>query len=456
MRYKNFYFLGIGGIGMSAIARYFNSKGYAVAGYDRTRSKLCETLEKEGVNIHYNDDCALIPDAFRNERDTLVIYTPAIPADNNELQFFREHSFCIEKRAQVLGEITRSERGLCIAGTHGKTTTSTMTAHLLKQSHIDCNAFLGGISKNYNSNLLLSDKSDLVVIEADEFDRSFHHLTPYMAVITAVDADHLDIYGTHEAYIESFAHFTSLIQKGGCLIMKKGLPLSPRVQQGVKVYTYSANEKADFYADNIHYGNGELRFDFATPDTLITDINLGVPVTVNIENGVAAMAMAWLNGATATEIRDAMATFAGTNRRFNFILKTDKLVMMDDYAHHPEELKACITSVRNLYPGKRILGIFQPHLFSRTRDFYKEFAKSLSMLNGVILLPIYPAREKPIPGITSEIILDEVTADDKRICSKERLCEEILHTDYDVYITIGAGDIELLIPEIKETLSNKA
>jgi UDP-N-acetylmuramate--alanine ligase len=238
--------------------------------------------------------------------------------------------------------------------------------------------------------------------------------------------------------------------------MKKGLPLLPRVQQGVKVYTYSANEKADFYADNIHYGNGELRFDFATPDTLITDINLGVPVTVNIENGVAAMAMAWLNGATATEIRDAMATFAGTNRRFNFILKTDKLVMMDDYAHHPEELKACITSVRNLYPDKRILGIFQPHLFSRTRDFYKEFAKSLSMLNGVILLPIYPAREKPIPGITSEIILDEVTADDKRICSKERLCEEILHTDYDVYITIGAGDIELLIPEIKETLSNKA
>ncbi len=278
MNYTHFYFLGIGGIGMSAIARYFKAKGFDVAGYDRTRSQLCEELEQEGISIHYDDDVNLVPLAFTDKTKTLVVYTPAIPADNSEYNYFVKQGFTIQKRAQVLGEVTRIERGLCVAGTHGKTTTSTMTALLLKQSHVDCNAFLGGISKNYTSNLLLSDKSDLVVIEADEFDRSFHHLTPYMAVVTAVDADHLDIYGTHEAYLESFAHFTSLIQTGGCLIMKKGIELKPRLQAGVKLYTYSATEPADFYAENIKIGNGELHFDFVTPTSRIDDVNLGVPV----------------------------------------------------------------------------------------------------------------------------------------------------------------------------------
>jgi len=440
---------------MSAIARYFKSKGHNVAGYDRTRSALCRALEDEGINIHYEEDIRLIEPEYRNTQDTLVVFTPAIPVDNQELVYFKNNGFTIEKRAQVLGEITRTERGLCVAGTHGKTTTSSMTAHLLKQSHVDCNAFLGGISQNYESNLLLSDRSDLVVIEADEFDRSFHQLSPYMAVVTAVDADHLDIYGTHEAYIESFEHFTSLIQPAGCLVMKKGLAMNPRVQNGVKIYTYSATEKADFYAENIKIGNGEIHFDFVAPNTRINDISLGVPVMVNIENGVAAMAIAHLNGVNDEEIREAMATFKGTNRRFNFILKNEKCVLIDDYAHHPEELKACISSIRNLYPDKKILGIFQPHLFTRTRDFYKDFAKSLSLLNGVILLPIYPAREKPIPGITSKVILDEITAEDKSLCLKEELCEKLKDTDYDVYITIGAGDIELLVPQVKNALETR-
>ena len=343
------YFVGAGGIGMSALVRYFLSKGKKVAGYDRTPTDLTAELNQEGAEIHYEDNVALIPDYCRNPQDTLVVYTPAIPESHTELTYFREHGFEVMKRARVLGEITNCSRGLCVAGTHGKTTTSSMLAHILKQSHVDCNAFLGGILKNYESNLMLSDRSDLTVIEADEFDRSFHWLRPYMAIITAADPDHLDIYGTPEAYRESFEHFTSLIRPDGCLILKKGLNLQPQLKPGVTLYTYSANEEADFYAKNIRIGNGEIVFDFVTPNECIENVQLGVPVKVNIENGVAAMALAWLNGVTTEELRQGMKTFAGPVRRFDFHLKRENIVLLDDYAHHPAELKASIISVKELY-----------------------------------------------------------------------------------------------------------
>lgn len=451
MNYKNIYFLGIGGIGMSALARYFKAKGYAVAGYDRTRSRLCEELEAEGIAIHYTDDVAQIAPEFLHNESTLVVYTPAIPAEHSEFVYFRQHGFTIEKRAQVLGEITRVERGLCVAGTHGKTTTSTMLAHLLKQSHVDCNAFLGGIAKNYTSNLMLSDTSDLVVIEADEFDRSFHHLTPYMAVVTAVDADHLDIYGTHEAYLESFAHFTSLIVEGGCLIMKKGIALQPRLGNGVKLYTYSATEQADFYAENVRIGNGTIVFDFVTPTETIADIELGVPVQVNIENGVAAMAVAWLNGVSADELRSGMRSFAGIRRRFEIWLKTDRLTIIDDYAHHPAELEASIKSVKALYADKKVLGVFQPHLYTRTRDFYREFAAALSHLDEAMLVELYPAREEPIAGISSQTIYDEITCP-KTLTTKAELINVLKTKHFDVLLTLGAGDLDAMLPQIVESL----
>ncbi len=451
MNYKNIYFLGIGGIGMSAIARYFKAKGYNVAGYDRTRSRLCEELEAEGIAIHYTDDVAQIAPEFLQQESTLVVYTPAIPAEHSEFVYFRQGGFSIEKRAQVLGEITRVERGLCVAGTHGKTTTSTMLAHLLKQSHVDCNAFLGGIAKNYTSNLMLSDTSDLVVIEADEFDRSFHHLTPYMAVVTAVDADHLDIYGTHDAYLESFAHFTSLIVEGGCLIMKKGIALQPRLGNGVKLYTYSAAEKADFYAENVRIGNGTIVFDFVTPTETIADIELGVPVQVNIENGVAAMAVAWLNGVSADELRSGMRSFAGIRRRFETWLKTDRLTIIDDYAHHPAELEASIKSVKALYADKKVLGVFQPHLYTRTRDFYREFAAALSHLDEAMLVELYPAREVPIAGISSQTIYDEVTCP-KTLTTKAELINVLKSKQFDVLLTLGAGDLDTMLPQIVEAL----
>ena len=451
MNYKNIYFLGIGGIGMSAIARYFAAKGYAVAGYDRTRSRLCEELEAEGIAIHYTDDVAQIAPEFLHNESTLVVYTPAIPAEHSEFVYFRQHGFTIEKRAQVLGEITRVERGLCVAGTHGKTTTSTMLAHLLKQSHVDCNAFLGGIAKNYTSNLMLSDTSDLVVIEADEFDRSFHHLTPYMAVVTAVDADHLDIYGTHEAYLESFAHFTSLIVEGGCLIMKKGIALQPHLGNGVKLYTYSATEQADFCATNVRIGNGTIVFDFVTPTETIADIELGVPVQVNIENGVAAMAVAWLNGVSADELRSGMRSFAGIRRRFETWLKTDRLTIIDDYAHHPAELEASIKSVKALYADKKVLGVFQPHLYTRTRDFYREFAAALSHLDEAMLVELYPAREVPIAGISSQTIYDEITCP-KTLTTKAELINVLKTKHFDVLLTLGAGDLDAMLPQIVESL----
>jgi len=453
---QSVYFVGAGGIGMSALIRYFLAKGLRVAGYDRTASSLTEELITEGADIHYDDDIQLIPSDFKRPQHTLVVYTPAVPETHSELRFFRSNGFETLKRSQVLGLITESSQALCIAGTHGKTTTSSMTAHLLKQSHVDCNAFLGGILKPYDSNLMLSDKSSLTVIEADEYDRSFHQLAPYMAVITYADPDHLDIYGSPEAYRESFEIFTSLIRAGGALIMKLGIDVEPRLQPDVRMFTYSASDKtADFHAENIRVGNGQITFDFVSPELTITDIQLGVPVTVNIENGVAAIALAVLNGVLPDEIRRGMASFAGVARRFDFILNKADITLIDDYAHHPEEIRNCIRSVRALYPDRRITGIFQPHLYSRTRDFAPEFAESLSLLDELILLDIYPAREEPIPGVSSQIIFDRVTIPDKTLCTKAELFNIIESGYYDVVLTIGAGDIDQLVEPIKQLLDKK-
>lgn len=452
---KAVYFIGAGGIGMSALVRYFLSKGKKVGGYDRTPSELTEKLIEEGAAIHYEENVSLIPADFLDPKTTLVVYTPAIPTEHSEWAYFRKHGFEIQKRAQVLGMLTQTEKGLCVAGTHGKTTTSTMAAHLLHNSHVECNAFLGGISKNYNTNLLLSEKSDFVVIEADEFDRSFHWLTPYATVITATDADHLDIYGTHEAYIESFRKYTSLIRPDGYLIIKKGLELDPMVQPGVTIYTYS-KEEGDFHAENIRIGNGEICFDFLSPLGSIKDIRLGVPVLVNIENGIAAMALAQIAGATAEEIKKAMLSFRGVDRRFDFKLKNDHIVFLSDYAHHPEEIKQSVTSLRALYPDKKITTVFQPHLYTRTRDFYKDFAASLSLVDEVILLDIYPAREKPIEGVTSQLIYDNLRPDiEKCLCHKDNLLEILKSKHLEVLVTLGAGDIENYVPQICEILKDK-
>ena len=452
---KAVYFIGAGGIGMSALVRYFLSKGKHVAGYDKTPSELTHKLEEEGANIHYEENVSLIPDTCKDPDSTLVVYTPAIPADHEELCHFRENNFKIHKRAQVLGMITRTEKGICVAGTHGKTTTSTMAAYLIDHSHIGCNAFLGGISKNYGTNLLLSEKSEFVVIEADEFDRSFHWLTPYATVVTATDSDHLDIYGTHEAYLESFRKYTSLIRPDGFLVIKKGLDLIPDVQPGVTVYTYSATD-GDFHAENIRIGNGEIFFDYISPLGNIKDIQLGVPVYVNIENGVAAMALAQLCGVTGEEIKAAMPGFAGVDRRFDFKIKNDHIVFLSDYAHHPAEIRQSVSSIRTLYPERKITAIFQPHLYTRTRDFYKDFADSLSLLDEVILLDIYPAREKPIPGVTSQLIYDNLRPGiEKTMCSKEELLDVLRTRKTEVLITLGAGDIDNYVPQIYEMLKDK-
>lgn len=452
---KAVYFIGAGGIGMSALVRYFLSKGKKVGGYDRTPSELTEKLKEEGADIHYEENTDLIPADFREATTTLVVYTPAIPAEHKELIYFRNNGFEIQKRAQVLGMLTRTEKGMCVAGTHGKTTTSTMAAHLLHQSHVKCNAFLGGISKNYGTNLLLDEESPYVVIEADEFDRSFHWLTPYATVITAVDSDHLDIYGTREAYLESFRKYTSLIRPDGYLIIKKGLELVPDVQPGVTIYTYSP-EEGDFHAENIRIANGEICFDYVSPLGNIQDIQLGVPVYVNIENGVAAMALAQIGGADAEEIRKAMASFNGVDRRFDFKLKTDRMVFLSDYAHHPAEIKQSVSSIRTLYPDKKITAVFQPHLYTRTRDFYKEFADSLSLLDEVILLDIYPARELPIPGVSSQLIYDHLRPGiQKSLCKKEDLMNVLAGKTLEVLITLGAGDIENYVPQIYEMIKDK-
>lgn len=452
---ESVYFVGAGGIGMSALVRYFLSKGKVVAGYDRTPSELTECLITEGAQIHYTENVNLIPDACKNPETTLVILTPAVPQEHAELVYFRNNGFDIQKRAQVLGTITHSSKGLCVAGTHGKTTTSTMAAHLLYQSHVGCTAFLGGISKNYHTNLLLSQNSPYTVIEADEFDRSFHWLSPYMSVITSTDPDHLDIYGTAEAYLESFEHYTTLIQPGGALIIRKDITLQPKVQPGVKVYTYS-RDAGDFHAENIHIGNGEIFIDFVGPDIRINNIQLGVPVSINIENGVAAMALAHLNGVTDKEIREGMKSFRGVDRRFDFKIKNDRMVFLSDYAHHPSEIRQSVISMRELYKDKKITAIFQPHLYTRTRDFYKDFADSLSLLDEVILTDIYPAREEPIPGITSQLIYENLRPGiDKCLCKKEEILDILKKKEIEVLITLGAGDIENYVTSITEELKNR-
>lgn len=452
---KSVYFVGAGGIGMSAIARYFLHIGVVVVGYDKTPSALTKELEKEGMDIHYEENVALIPAACKDASSTLVIYTPAIPQEHQELVYFHENGFTIEKRAQVLGTLTRSHKGLCVAGTHGKTTTSTMCAHIMHQSHVDCNAFLGGISKNYGTNYILSDKSDYVVIEADEFDRSFHWLRPWMSVITATDPDHLDIYGTKEAYLESFRHYTELIQPGGALIIHKNLEMKQHVQDGVKIYEYSLNE-GDFHAENIKIDNGEITFDFISPVESISNVELGQPVPINIENAVAAMAMAQLNGCTAEEIKEGIKTYEGVERRFDFKIKDDKHVFLSDYAHHPKEIYQSAKSIRELYKNRKITAIFQPHLYTRTRDFYKDFADSLSILDEVILCDIYPAREAPIPGVTSELIYKNLKPGvEKSMIHKENVLDLVKKRDFDVLIVLGAGDLDNLVPQMAEILKQK-
>ena len=452
---KSVYFIGAGGIGMSALVRYFLSKGKKVGGYDRTPSELTMKLIEEGADIHYEEAPEKIPGEFKNPESTLVVYTAAMPEDHILLQYFRQHGFTIYKRAQVLGMLTRSSKGLCAAGTHGKTTTSAMTAHLLYQSQVGCDAFLGGISKNYGTNLLLSDNSDYVVIEADEFDRSFHWLSPYATIITSTDADHLDIYGTEEAYLESFNHYTSLIQPGGTLVIREGIRLQPRLQEGVRLYTYSS-ESGDFHAENVRIGGGEIVFDYVSPLGNISDVQLGVPVAINIENGIAAMALAQLSGVSNEDIKTGMASFRGVDRRFDFKIKTDKVVYLSDYAHHPEEIKQSIISMRALYGDKKLTGVFQPHLYTRTRDFYQEFADSLSLLDEVILTDIYPARELPIEGVSSELIYDNLRPGmDKTLCKKEEVIDILKEKEIEVLITLGAGDIENYAPQICEILNER-
>ena len=449
------YFVGAGGIGMSALERYFLSRGVCVAGYDRTESALTRQLAAEGADLHYADDPALIPGRCRDARHTLVVFTPAIPADHKELAYFRQNGFEVQKRAEVLGLLTRHMRGLCVAGTHGKTTTSSMLAHLLHESHVGCNAFLGGIAKNYGTNCLLSASSPYVVIEADEFDRSFHHLRPFASVITATDADHLDIYGTEEAYLESFRHYTTLIQPGGALVVHRGLKMRDDLQPGVRRYEY-ARDEGDFHARRLRIGQGRIVFDLVSPLGDIEDVELGVPVGVNIENGIAAMALAQLAGAWPDEIRRAMRSFSGVVRRFDFKLNTPRIVFLSDYAHHPAEIRQSILSLREVFDGRRLTAIFQPHLYSRTRDFYADFADSLSLLDSVILTEIYPAREAPIPGVTSQLIYDRLRPGmERRMCRKADVPRIVEEGDFDVLMLLGAGDLDDYAPRLTEILRRK-
>lgn len=452
---KAVYFIGAGGIGMSAIARYFINRGLVVAGYDKTPSALTSQLEKEGMIIHYEENVDEIPHACRDPKSCLVVYTPAIPAEHQELCYFRDRNFTIEKRAQVLGTLTRTHKGLCFAGTHGKTTTSTMCAHIMHQSHLDCNAFLGGISKNYGTNYILSDQSDFVVIEADEFDRSFHWLRPWMTVITATDPDHLDIYGTKEAYLESFRHYTELIQPGGALIIHTNLEMKPNVGPDVRMYTYSRDE-GDFHAENVRIVKGEIIFDFVSPLGNIANVQLGQPIPINVENGVAAMAMAQLNGCTPEEIKYGMETYHGVERRFDFKIRNQHHVLLSDYGHHPKEIMTSARSLRELYPDRKLTVIFQPHLYTRTRDFYLDFAKALSMFDEVILTEIYPAREQPIPGVTSQLIYDNLRPGiEKQMIKKDDVLKFVKSRDFDVLEILGAGNLDDYVPQIERLIEEK-
>ena len=456
---KSVYFVGAGGIGMSALVRYFLHRGCTVGGYDKTSTDLTSALIKEGAKIGFEDDVDKVEECFKDPASTLVVYTPAIPADNRILSWFNMRCFDVQKRAQVLGTLTRSLDGLCVAGTHGKTTTSSMAAFILDGTKEGCNAFLGGILKNIGSNLMTSTRSRRVVIEADEFDRSFHYLTPLRTVITAVDADHLDIYGTYEAYVESFRKYTSLIKPGGDLILHVGLAdkLQPQLQKGVNLYTYGLDE-GTFHAANIRVGNGELKFDYVSPLGSIADVELGVPIPINVENAVAAMAMTQLSGAPDDVIRERIALFRGCDRRFDFHVKRPDKVYLSDYAHHPAEIRQCALSLRKLYAGRKITCIFQPHLYTRTRDFYNEFADSLSLFDEVWLLEIYPAREQPIPGVTSALLADNMKPGVcKGIISRNQVPELVgsIKDSVEVLVTLGAGDLEDYVDTITGILDKK-
>lgn len=463
----NYYFLGIGGIGMSALARYFHQRGDRVSGYDRTETPLTRQLVAEGIPVHYQDNPALVPDGI-----DLVVYTPAVPTDTAEYQYLLEKGYPIKKRSQVLGEIARGKKCIAVAGTHGKTSTSSMIAHILSHTDAGCSAFLGGVSKNFNSNVLVNNDSEYVVVEADEYDRSFLQLTPYCAVITATDADHLDIYGTRENMVEAFRQFASQIHPDGTLVLKQGLTLNPHSDhadhpdhhdhacshsiEGVaaQMVSYTAHGiEADYYPWNVRNYNGNIFFDLRTPKGVYYDIELPNASLYNIENAVAAAAIVTTLGVNEHQLRYGLKTYAGVQRRFDYRIKRKDLIMIDDYAHHPQEIAACIESIRYLYPGKRVVGIFQPHLYSRTRDFADQFAQVLSTLDELIMLPIYPAREKPILGVTSSMILRKIDSLSKYLCTPDQAIELVPALCPDVVVTMGAGDIDRLVPRLEETLS---
>lgn len=455
---RNLYFVGAGGIGMANLVRYFLKKGYEVAGYDRTPSDLTDHLISEGAQLVFDDSVDNIPQEFRNPKDTLVVYTPAVPATNRILSYFRDNGFEVVKRAAVLGKVTEDTDAICVAGSHGKTTTSSMIANIMMNTPLGCTAFLGGILRNTGSNLVLNENSRLSVIEADEYDRSFHNLHPYIAVVTSTDPDHLDIYGDEAHYLEAFAIFTSLIRENGYLITHTGLKYQPDVKPGVKVETYSGHSEGDWHAENIIFGEGTLSFTLIGPDGIrIEDIELGVPVEINIDNAVAAAAATYRAGASAEEIKNGIKSYKGAKRRFEVWLNgkenANGVVLIDDYAHSPNEVSNSIASVKKLYPGKKLTVIFQPHLYTRTRDFADEFAVALSAADTVIMPEIYPARELPIPGITSKTILDKVNGCEKIYCERKDLLNLIKNSNFEMLMTLGAADIDRLLPEIERILT---
>lgn len=445
----NYYFLGIGGIGMSAIARYLHQRGESVSGYDRTESKLTKALEQEGISIHYTDDPSLIP----NNID-IVVYTPAVPQSMEEWKHIENLGVPVKKRSEMLGELTRNKKCIAVAGSHGKTTTSSMIAHLLNKSGIGCNAFLGGICKNYNSNMLFNEDSEYVVVEADEYDRSFLHLTPYISIITSTDPDHLDIYGTYENMLDAFATYASQTKPDGKLILKQNLPIAENIDRSHLTYTESGIE-ADFYPWNVRNYRGNMFFDLRTPNGVIYDIELPNSCPYNVENAVAAASAAIMCGLNEYQLRDGFKSYKGVERRFDYRINRKDLVFIDDYAHHPKEIATVLSSIKYLFPGKRTVGIFQPHLYSRTAHFADEFAKELLALDEIILLDIYPAREKPIPGVTSHMILHKIDKMAKYLCSKEQLPDIVQALYPEVLVTLGAGDIDRLVPELEKTMSEE-
>jgi UDP-N-acetylmuramate--alanine ligase len=447
---KQVWFVGIGGIGMSALARYFSMKGLPVAGYDRTPSGVTDSLQTEGLEVVFADDPELISPIFREVAGTLVIYTPAVENTQRQLVWFREQGFTVMKRAEVLGLITEGSSAICVAGTHGKTTISTMAAHLFRQSKIGCTAFLGGISKNYDTNFLWDGDSPFVILEADEFDRSFLKLTPHSALVSAVDADHLDIYGDKAQMEQAFVEFGKRVSENGALVVKKGIPLTWQLNKEVDVFTYSIDGDADFYASDIELKNGIYNYTLVTPSGSHKGMQLGIPGLLNVENAIGASALALINGVSADEIRNALPVFKGISRRFEIHIRTNDFVFIDDYAHHPEEIRATINSVRAMYPGYKVSGAFQPHLFSRTRDFAAEFAEALGLLDELFLLPIYPARERPIPGVDSEMLSKLMRNTPVHLCEKDKLAGMVSVSLPEVFLSMGAGDIDRIVPDLKK------